>query len=97
MEKSRNVLVLGGNSGLLGQAIVKEWNKEHIYALDRSNFDIKNISKLEKAIANFNPDLIINTIAHTQVDLAEDEKEESYQINEIGRASGRERGWQSSK
>ena len=85
-------VLITGSSGQLGKALVKSTppNTE-IYAMDRSNFDMLNISQCLHTINLFKPDWIINCGAYTNVDLAESEKEVAMKVNfEAPRAFARE-------
>ncbi len=85
MNLPKKALVLGGATGLLGQAIVKalrENEKEwEVHCLGRENGDLFTPPFLQVQIEDIQPDIIFNTIAYTQVDLAEDEKQQAYKVN----------------
>ena len=53
-------------------------------ALSRKQLDITNISQLEKIIDVYKPSIIINTAAFTNVDSAEDNPDEAFEVNAIG-------------
>lgn len=82
-EESPKALVLGGATGMLGQALMKEGKKQgwEMLSLDRSHGDITDINFLEKQISTINPQYIFNTIAYTAVDLAEEEVKQATLIN----------------
>lgn len=76
-------LVLGGETGLLGQALVaaaqsRNWE---VRTLGRKDGDITNINFLTAQLESIDPDLIFNTIAWTAVDAAEDSPEEALALN----------------
>ncbi len=76
----KRALVLGGRTGLLGQALMrvlisKGWQVE---SLGRNDGDLLNISFVEKAIDRVRPDFIFNTTAWTQVDNAEDDERDAF-------------------
>lgn len=76
-------LVLGGATGLLGQALMRVlpargWD---VAALGRADGDITDPCWLEERINAVAPFTIFNTIAWTQVDDAEDHEEEATAIN----------------
>lgn len=69
-------LVLGGGTGMLGQALVnaalsRGWN---VRTLGRENGPVTDPAFLEDALGRMNPDYIFNGIAYTAVDLAESER-----------------------
>lgn len=77
-------IVLLGKNGQLG------WEMQNslltlgeVIALGRNELDISNIPALQNLLQEIKPDLIINTSAYTQVDLAETNSELAYQINAI--------------
>ncbi len=83
----KKALVLGGKTGLLGQELVKTLNRSsEIYtvsSLGREDFDIFNKKLLEKYIKDEAFDVIFNTIAYTQVDLAEEDEVNAYLVNAL--------------
>lgn len=83
MAHKPTALVLGGKSGLLGQALMRVL-KQHGWktqALDRKTCDFHNAQAIEQHLERINPSHIFNTIAYTQVDLAEDNPEEALRVN----------------
>lgn len=79
----RKVLVTGA-SGQLGQALAEQSihfrNFEYLF-LSRNDLDITIKADIASTIAQYQPDIIINTAAYTAVDAAEDDKERAYLIN----------------
>lgn len=76
------ILVTGSN-GQLGWELIKLGN-EHgftIKGLDLPEFDITNTDQVEHTISNYNPSLIINAAAYTNVDGAETEQDLAFSIN----------------
>ena len=76
-------LVLGGATGLLGQALTRvlkarEWE---VATLGRQNGNLLDMAFLQTAIAEAQADVVFNTVAWTAVDDAEDHKEEACQLN----------------
>ena len=69
-------LVLGGATGLLGQALTRvlkarEWE---VATLGRENGNLLDMTYLQTAIADAQADVVFNTVAWTAVDDAEDHK-----------------------
>ncbi len=85
MMTRKKALVLGGNTGLLGQAIVKalrENEKEwEVHCIGREDGDIFTPPFLDVQIEEIKPDYIFNTVAYTQVDAAEDDKHTAFRVN----------------
>ena len=76
-------LVLGGATGMLGQALVcaaraNGWN---VCTLGREDGPVTDPAFLENALSRLNPDYIFNGIAYTAVDQAESEKEKACALN----------------
>ena len=56
-------------------------------ALDRSivfGYDLLHPSSVEKAIADFRPDVVVNPAAYTAVDKAESEPDQAFALNRDG-------------
>lgn len=76
-------LVLGGATGMLGQALVKAlrvkgWN---VHTLGRQDGPVTDPNFLERRIADLSPVCIFNGIAYTAVDEAEDHPADACAIN----------------
>jgi dTDP-4-dehydrorhamnose reductase len=83
MSTKKRILILGGRSGLLGQALAhvfQEANLE-VVTLGRADLNIFDSSKLKKFLEEIEPGQVINTIAYTQVDAAEHEPEKAFKLN----------------
>lgn len=82
-DKPVRALVLGGNGGLLGQALVKVLQAHgwEVHATSRKDFDHLDSDRLENAIYQAAPQVVFNTIAYTQVDNAEEEPEKALEVN----------------
>ena len=79
----KKILVLGA-SGQIGKALKKDlvgWKE--VRFLSRKDLDFQNIESIEPKIKDFEPDFIINTAAYTNVDGAEDFRDDAYQINSV--------------
>lgn len=79
----RKVVVLGGETGLLGQALVRALNKAgaEIAATSRKNLDPLDTEALTAFLEREEPSLVFNAVAHTQVDQAEDEPDAARRLN----------------
>jgi dTDP-4-dehydrorhamnose reductase len=75
----QKALVLGGKTGLLGQALtqVLRANNWQTSTLGRQDGNLLDGKFLQQAIMHHAPDVIFNTIAWTQVDAAEDNAEDA--------------------
>jgi dTDP-4-dehydrorhamnose reductase len=83
MKSAPKALVLGGHTGLLGQALMDALNSSawHATSLGRQDGQILNAKFLARKIKGIAPDVIFNAIAWTQVDLAEDHPAEAMALN----------------
>jgi len=78
-----NVLILG-KSSQLGQTISlyeKKLLNCNLFFMDIRKFDYKNYDLLHKNLNNFTFDILINFIAFTKVDEAENKIKESLDVN----------------
>lgn len=75
-------MVLGSN-GQLGRSIRDVFKNEifNITFFSKSDLNITDKLKLENAVKKYNPNIIINAAAYTQVDKAEDDSANAYLIN----------------
>lgn len=76
-------LVLGGATGMLGQALVKAatlkgWT---VHCLGRKDGPVTSQEFLEERLGALNPDFIFNAIAYTAVDDAEEHSDEALALN----------------
>lgn len=76
-------LVLGGDTGLLGQALMRVLNQEGWTAesLGRKDGNLMDMAFLKNRVENAGADVIFNTIAWTRVDDAEDYPEDALEMN----------------
>lgn len=81
--KGLTVVILGGKTGLLGQSLTKAFKDAGAkpIALSSKDCDILEPLTIQKMLEKHDPDLLINTAAYTQVDLAEDEEELAFALN----------------
>lgn len=77
----RKLLVLGA-TGQIGSAFKRDLiGSEKVEFLNRNELDFKKIEEIEDKIKKFQPDFIINAVAYTNVDAAEDFREDAFQVN----------------
>ncbi len=76
-------LILGGKTGLLGQALahVMKQKKWEVVCPDRNEIDLFNARQLDSFIQDNRIEFVFNTVAYTRVDQAEDEQESALQLN----------------
>ena len=75
-------VLLTGSKGQLGFSIKKLLPKGiQLVSLDKNQFDLSKINNIKNNLEDIKPDFIINCGAYTNVDMAEDEKENVMNIN----------------
>lgn len=80
----KTAVVLGGKTGLLGQALCEELagSNCNVFAPTRQELDVLSAYELAAYIDGCQPDVLFNAIAYTQVDNAENEPEQAKRVNE---------------
>lgn len=80
----KRAIVLGGKTGLLGQAVRRELlNSDYeVFSPTRQELNIFSEYDLANYIDSCRPDILFNAVAYTQVDKAEEEPEKAKLINE---------------
>jgi len=76
------VVVLGGG-GQLGVELCREFEnrKWTVQRFDRQSLDITDAERVEHAIAQADPQVVVNSAAYNQVDIAEREPRAAYEAN----------------
>ena len=80
-------LLVTGVLGQLGYDVVRELKKreyKNVLGIDINDLDITDYGACISFITNYKPDIIIHPAAFTKVDLAEEKKEECFNVNAIG-------------
>ena len=72
-----------GSAGQLGVELARVFRNAGftILALTRGDVDITNAAQVEQRLAGFDPDLVLNSAAYNQVDVAEKEPQAAYLVN----------------
>src|SRR5262249_21417888 len=55
-----------------------------VFSIGRPQLDLRDLNSIEKAVSEFDPDILINAAAYTLVDQAEREPEIAFAINRDG-------------
>jgi len=77
------VLILGA-TGLLGKALVKEWDVEEVLGVGSRDADVRHESQVRALFDRFRPDWTILSAAYTDVDGCEKNPEWAHQVNCVG-------------
>ena len=77
------ILILGAK-GQIGSSLVKILKDDYqIKTATRKDFDCENINEIKRYFQKKHFDLIINTVAYTKVDQAEEEPKRAYKLNTL--------------
>lgn len=86
--KMKTPILITGSNGLLGSELVEyfsaKYGSSNVSAFERKQLDITDRQKVFQVFQDCRPGITINAAAYTQVDKAEEEKEEAYRINSMG-------------
>jgi len=82
---SRRAIVFG-SSGQLGQELVRDLGVRgyELKGYGRVALDITDAATAERAVAEFDPQVVFNAAAYNQVDVAEREPADAFQANALG-------------
>ncbi|MFZ0807751.1 MAG: dTDP-4-dehydrorhamnose reductase [Candidatus Sulfotelmatobacter sp.] len=73
-----------GVSGLLGQALMREWSGDEISGLTSRDADIRDPDQVRRALEQGHSDWIVLAAAYTDVDGCEREQERAFSVNRDG-------------
>ncbi len=81
---SRRAVVFGA-AGQLGVELVRELRTRQyeVKSLDRAQVDITNAAAVESALAAYDAEVVFNSAAYNQVDVAEKEPQAAYLVNAL--------------
>lgn len=77
------VMILGA-SGLLGQALMREWSGDEIVGLSAADVDIRDAERVRKTVERVEPSWIVLAAAYTDVDGCERNHELALSVNRDG-------------
>jgi dTDP-4-dehydrorhamnose reductase len=76
-----------GSSGLLGKALMREWNGDEVAGLTSRDVDIRDVGQVQNVIARMRPDWIILAAAYADVDGCETHQDRAFGVNRDGAAN----------
>lgn len=77
------VLILGA-SGILGQALMREWKGDELVGFNSRDVDIRDEERVRDAVRAVRPDWIVLAAAYTDVDGCESNPERAFAVNRDG-------------
>jgi dTDP-4-dehydrorhamnose reductase len=73
-----------GASGLLGKALLEEWDQDAISPLTSRDADLRNPEAVQRAVQQTRPDWIVLSAAYTDVDGCESHRDLAFAVNRDG-------------
>ena len=73
-----------GASGLLGQALMREWSGDKVVGLSSHDVDIRDPGKVREVVGNLRPEWIVLSAAYTDVDGCESHQDLALSVNRDG-------------
>jgi len=73
-----------GASGLLGKALMREWNDDFVTGLSSRDVDIRDAKSVQHAVGETRPEWIVLAAAYTDVDGCEGKPELAFAVNRDG-------------
>lgn len=80
-------VILFGGSGLLGQALRRQWRDDDVIAPSSHEADIRNFDQVSSAVDSSQADWIVLAAAYTDVDGCETNRQLAFDINTTGAAN----------
>ena len=80
-------IVIFGASGLLGQALTREWRGDSVTGFSVENADIRDQAQVRQVIEENRPDWIVLAAAYTDVDGCESNQQLAFAVNRDGAVS----------
>jgi len=80
-------ILIAGAGGQVGHELASADSPHQLIALPRAQLDISDSSQVIAAIDQHRPDIVINAAAYTQVDRAEEDRDNAFAINRDGVAN----------
>src|SRR5579875_3892664 len=78
-------VVIFGSGGQLGVELCREFEGRHwnVRRFDRQSLDVTDAAAVERAVADAEPQVVLNSAAYNQVDIAEKQPLEALQANAL--------------
>ncbi len=77
-------VVLFGSSGKVGTAVNTVFNEHYtVFSINRSDCDVRELSKVKQVIEDYHPDIVINTVAFNGIDACENDPQQALSVNTL--------------
>ncbi len=73
-----------GATGLLGKALVREWDGDEVVGLGSKDVDIRDAGRIREVVAKVRPECIVLAAAYTDVDGCESHSDLAFAVNRDG-------------
>ncbi|HMK21434.1 MAG TPA: dTDP-4-dehydrorhamnose reductase [Terriglobales bacterium] len=80
-------VVIFGATGLLGNALMRQWTSDEVVGLGSCDADIRSPQQVESALARRRPDWVVLAAAYTDVDGCENHRDLALEVNCAGAAN----------
>lgn len=77
-------VMIFGASGLLGQALVREWSGDEVMGLRSRDADIRDAGAVQEVVERTRPDWIVLAAAYADVDGCESKPDHAFAVNRDG-------------
>lgn len=77
-------ITIFGSSGLLGQALMREWKGDDVVGLTSKDADVRDAAQVRAALGKTRPDWIVLSAAYTDVDGCESNQDLAVGVNRDG-------------
>src|SRR5690606_37883613 len=84
MMEREPLIIVTGAEGQLAQALISQQFDAEVLYLTKAEFDLSDFDQMDIVFIKYQPTLIINTAAYTQVDEAETNREKAEKVNSTG-------------
>jgi dTDP-4-dehydrorhamnose reductase len=77
-------ITIFGASGLLGKALIHEWDRDVVSGLTSQDADLRDAKAVQRAVKETRPDWIVLSAAYTDVDGCENNRDLAFAVNRDG-------------
>jgi dTDP-4-dehydrorhamnose reductase len=77
-------VMIFGATGLLGNALLREWTEDEVVGLASRDVDIRDVNKVREVVEKARPDCMVLAAAYTNVDDCESHPDLAFAVNRDG-------------